>query len=137
VSRHTDQSQIGVWEKTSPKTHEFWIHEVTNSDTPREDRCQMVNSRRGQRQVPSGIGSRGSVRTEDHDSTSDDFLMGKFPIKARNPWVNIHQGSGICKTRSREFKTRDHAKPNFSKSRKLRSGSQLASGIEISRVPRT
>jgi hypothetical protein len=85
VSRHTKRSQIGVREKTSPGTHRFWIRELANSDTPREDRCQKVNSRRGQRQVASGIGSRGSVRTVDHDSASADFPTGKFPIKARNP----------------------------------------------------
>jgi hypothetical protein len=36
-------------------------------------------------EAPSGIGSRGSMRTVDHDSASVDFLMGKFSIKARNP----------------------------------------------------
>jgi hypothetical protein len=44
-----------------------------------------VNSRGGQCQVPSGIGSWGSVKNKDNDSTNVDFPMGKFPIKARNP----------------------------------------------------
>jgi hypothetical protein len=60
-----------------------------------------------------GIGSRGSVRTVDHDSASVDFPTGEFPIRARNTWVNIHRGSGICETRSCEFQTRDHARSDF------------------------
>jgi hypothetical protein len=28
-------------------------------------------------------------------------------------WVDIHRDSGICKDRSREFKTRDHARSDF------------------------
>jgi hypothetical protein len=47
VSHHTERSQIGVREKTSPGTHRFWIRELANSDTPRVDRCQKVNSRKG------------------------------------------------------------------------------------------
>jgi hypothetical protein len=40
VSRHTERSQIGVRENTSPGTHRIRIRELTNSDTPREDKCQ-------------------------------------------------------------------------------------------------
>jgi hypothetical protein len=44
-----------------------------------------VNSRGGQRQIPSVIVSRGSVKNEDNDSTSADFPMGKIPDKSKEP----------------------------------------------------
>jgi hypothetical protein len=59
------------------------------------------------------IGNRGFVRQVIYDLVSVDFPTGKFPIRARNTWVNIHRGSGICETRSCEFRTRDHARSDF------------------------
>jgi hypothetical protein len=53
------------------------------------------------------------VRTVDHDSASVDFPTRKFPIRARKAFGEYSSGSGICETRSREFKTRDLARSDF------------------------
>jgi hypothetical protein len=59
-------------------------------------------------EVPSEIRNRGFSRQVFRDLISIDF-----PMEERDTWVKFHQVSGISKTRSREWRTRDHARPDF------------------------
>jgi hypothetical protein len=60
VSPHTERSQIGVREKTSPGTHRFWIRELANSETPIRERTVVLWTSRShekgvsQRELRSG-----------------------------------------------------------------------------------
>jgi hypothetical protein len=63
--------------------------------------------------VTSEIGSRGSVRVVDHDNEKADLPTRIFLTREKKPLVNIHRGSGICETRSCDFRTLDRARSDF------------------------